>query len=579
MRRIFIASLALIAMSFTLSSCNCYTKMMKETPASSMVTTSPEILTLKGDNVVGTLNVKFPEKVFHKYGVLKVTPVLKYNGGEAVGEPKFLQGEKVQDNYTVISYKNGGAYQQALSFPFKEEMRISTLVLRVEAKCLKKGNKIKNFTEYETDIPVSCGVSSLQLLADNYAKVAIAPDAFVRNTQESESAKIMFQVNRHEVRKAQLNSEEIATLQKFITESNADPKRTVGNTYTQSYASPEGPTDFNDKLSKNRGTSTEKALAEKFKKEETPAGAFDINPMGEDWEGFKELVAQSDIQDKDLILQVLSMYNDPQVREREIRNMSAVYVVLKDKVLPELRRSKMTVTVDVEGLTDDELRAAVQSDIKSLKLEEMLFAATLFEDNATKGKIYKAAADQYNDFRAWNNLGVVRAKEGKYSEAKDLFTKASNINNSNPQVINNLGVVALAEGKKAEAANFFAASTAPEAKYNKGLVEMANGNYSAAISSLDGYNKALAQYLNGDVSSAKSSLRSMDNCWRPNYLKAVIAAQEGDVITLKASLKKAIELNPEAKTWAESEINFMQYREELSGIVNMPAPMVFEMPF
>lgn len=560
MRKFLNVSLALVAIAFLLSSCNCYTKMMKKTAPGVTVSCSPEFLTLKGDNAIGTITVNFPAKVFHKWGVLKVTPVLVYPGGESVGEPKFLQGEKVSDNYAVIPYKAGGSYTQALSFPYKADMRLSQLVLRVEAKCLKQGSKIKNFTEYNTEIPVAFGVSSLQMMADNYAKVAIAPDAFVRTTYEKESAKIMFEINKANVRPAQLNSDEIAALQKFIKDNTGDPKKTVGGVYTQAYASPDGPLDFNDKLSKDRGGKTEKALAAKFKKDQTPAETFDINSMGEDWEGFKELVSSSNIPDKELILQVLSMYKDPQVRDREIKNMSAAFTVLKEKILPELRRSKMTVNVQVDGLTDAELKAAVASDINKLKLEEMLFSATLFNDNATKAKIYKAAADKFNDFRAWNNLGVVKANEGDYAAAKADFQKAASLNNSNPQVINNLGVVALAEGKKAEAAKFFAASTAPEAKYNKGLVELANGNYSSAISSLDGYNKALAQLLNGDVAAAKSAFASI-NTWRADYVKAVIAAKEGDTKALASNLKAAIAKNPAAKELAATEVNFLPYAE------------------
>ena len=558
MKKFLHISLALVGMVFLLTSCNCYSKMMKKTAPGITVSSSPEFLTLKGDNAIGTITVNFPAKAFHKWGVLKVTPVLVYPGGEVVGQPTFLQGEKVKDNYKVIPYEAGGSYSQQLSFPYTPAMRLSELVLRVEAKCIKQGSKIKNFTDYNTEIPVTFGVSSLQMMADNYAKVAIAPDAFVRTTYVKESAKIMFQINKADVRAAQLNSSEISALQQFIKDNSGDAKKKVGDVYTQAYASPDGPLSLNDKLSADRGKTTKKAMETKFKKDGTPKDVFDVNAMGEDWEGFQELVQASDIPDKALILQVLSMYKDPQVRDKEIKNMTAAFKVLADKILPELRRSKMTVNVQVDGLTDAELKAAVGSDINKLTVEEMLFAATLFTDNATKAKCYKAAADKYNDFRAWNNLGVVKAWEGDYAAAKADFTKAASLNNSNPQVINNLGVVALSEGEKSEAAKFFAASTAPEAKYNKGLVDLAEGNYSSAINSLDGYNKALAQLLNGDVAAAKAAFGSM-NTWRAEYVKAVIAAKEGDAKALVANLKSAIAKNPAAKQLAETEVNFLPY--------------------
>lgn len=570
MKNLLKVSLAFVATAFLLSSCNCYTKMMKQTNAGVTVSCSPEIVTLKGDNAVGVVTVNIPSKAFHKYGVLKVTPVLVFQGGEAAGEPIFLQGEKVSDNYKVIPYKAGGSATINVNIPYTQSMRLSKLVLRAEAKCLKQGNKIKEYTDYPTDIFVANGVSSLQLMADNYAKVAIAPDAFKRVTEINQDAKVMFQINKADVRKNQLNSAEIEALEKFIIDNSGDAKKKVGDVYTQAYASPDGPLDFNDNLSKKRGETTHKAVGAKFKKDKLPVDTkFDVNAMGEDWEGFKELVSKSDIADKDLILQVLSMYSDPQKRDSEIKNMTAAFQVLAEKILPELRRSKMNVNVQVEGLTDAELKAAVATDVNSLKLEEMLFAATLYTDNATKAKVYKAAADKFNDFRAWNNLGAVMAWEGKYGEAKADFLKAAAINNSNPQVINNLGVVALAEGKKAEAAKFFAASTAPEAKYNKGLVELANGNYSAAAGSLDGYNKGLAQLLNGDLSAAKATLASAKG-WRADYVKAVIAAREGNAEGLVSNLKSALAGGgATAKQLASTEVNFLEFFEHTEFVAIM----------
>ncbi len=560
MKNLFKVSMTLVAAALLLPSCNCYTKMMKQTNAGLETTCSPELVTLKGDNAETIVTVTVPENTFHKWGVLKLTPVVVYDGGEVASQPVFFQGENVEDNYKVIPYGSESTVSINVSVPYNVDMRLSKLVFRAETKCLKQGNKIKEFTPYTEDIFVAWGVSSLQAMADNFAKVAIAPDAFQRVTNIKEDANIMFQINRSNVRTSELNSSEIEALEQFIISNTGDAKKTVGDVYTQAYASPDGPLNFNDKLSQQRGESTHKAVSKKFKKNNVPAGTkFDINAMGEDWEGFKELVEKSNITDKNLILQVLSMYSDPQVRDREIKNMTAAFEVLAEKVLPELRRSKMSVNVRVEGLTDDELRAAVANDINSLNVEEMLFAATLYTDNATKAKIYKAAANKYNDFRAWNNLGCVNAWEGNNRDAAANFMKAAAINNSNPQVINNLGVLALANGNKVEAAKYFAASTASEAKYNKALVELANGNYSTAAASLNGYNKALAQFLNGDLTAAKSTLKSAEG-WRADYLSAVISAREGNGSAMMSSLKAAVaEGGQEAADLARTDVNFYEF--------------------
>ncbi len=571
MKNLFKVSLTLVAAALLLPSCACYTKMMKHVEAGITVTASPELVSLKGDNAVTTVTVEVPAKTFHEWGVLKLTPVIiAEDGTEYAGTPSFYQGEEVQDNYQVISYDNASTITVPVAIPYTENMRLSQLVFKAEGKCLKAGNKIKEFTALPEDIYVAHGVSSIQAMANNYAKVAIAPDAFQRVTNIQEEAEIMFQINRATVRTSELNSDEIAALEQFIIDNSGDAKKTVGDVYTQAYASPDGPLKLNDNLSEDRGESTHKALVKKFKSDDVLANTqFDINAMGEDWEGFRELVAESDIEDKELILQVLSMYSDPKVRDQEIKNMTAAFTVLAEKILPQLRRSKMSVNVQVEGLTDAELKAAVASDINSLSVEEMLFAATLYTDNATKVKVYQAAADKYNDYRAWNNLGVAYAWEGEYAKAKTNFEKAAALNNSNAQVINNLGVVALAEGNTDEAAKFFAASNTDEAKYNKGLVDLANGNYAAAIPALDGYNKAIAQFLNGDLSAAKATL-STEKCWASDYLRAVIAARQGNDAEVISNVASAVEKGGEyVAELAATEVNFLDYltTEEFVAIV------------
>ncbi|MFI3295613.1 MAG: hypothetical protein R3Y19_06290, partial [Rikenellaceae bacterium] len=479
-------------------------------------------------------------------------------GTRVEGQPHFLQGEKVIDNYPVIYYKDGGAFMQTVEIPYTESLRLAELVFVVEAKLSKQG-KATEFTEYDKEIPVALATNSIQLLADNYAKVALITNSFQRTTEISQNANLMYSINSSTVTTAALNSSEIAALEQFIIENDGDPRRTVSDVYTQSYASPDGPLGLNEELSVKRGASTQKAINERFRQNDVPFETFDVDPMGEDWEGFKELVQASNIQDRDIILQVLSMYSDPQVRDREIKNMTVTFKVLAEKILPELRRSKMSVNVVIEGMTDQELMAAASSDLNSLNAEEMLFAATLFDDNATKAKIYQAAANQYNDYRAWNNLGVVSAWEGDYATADKMFNKASALNNSSPEIVNNLGVVALASGKKDDAAKFFAASSAPEAKYNKGLVELSNGNYNLAAQSLEGYNKALAEYLNGNVSSAKSILSGCDS-WEAYYLQAVIAANEGNGSDLISNLSSAMSLNAEVvEPLAATEVNFVEF--------------------
>ena len=538
-----------------LTGCNCFKKMRKNVDRVNVVCT-PELVTLKGNLATTTYTMEFPANYFKKTSIVKITPVLVSANGEIAGAPKYVQGENVQDNYTVIPM-TGGKITETVAFPYDQKMRQSTLELRLEAKCQKGSKKVKVYNPFAV-IVIANGVSTVQEMANDFARLALLPDNFKRVTQISQDAKIMFKINEATVRPAQLNSEDIKLLQDFIKENTGDPKKKVSNVYTKAYASPDGPLNFNDKLSSKRGETTQKAVSKKFSKDKTPAEKFDVEAMGEDWEGFKELVEASNIPDKNLILNVLSMYSNPEVRDSEIKNMTAAFNVLKEKILPELRRSKMIVDVDVEGLTDAELKEAVSSDIKKLNLEETLFAATLYTDNETKAMIYKSAADRFNDYRAWNNYGVMLANMGKTTDAKDALMKAAKMNNTTPQVVNNMGVIALSEGNVAEAKRMFSSINTPESKYNMGLVALAEGDYATAVKTLDGYNLAVAEICNGNLSKAKSILAN-ENCAYADYLKAVIAAREGNDSQVVANLTSAFAKNPSLKALAKTDVEFQKW--------------------
>ncbi|MCC8088094.1 MAG: hypothetical protein LIO79_02370 [Rikenellaceae bacterium] len=527
---------------------------MKKKVAAVQTTSTPAVLSLQGKDVNATYTVEFPAKYFKPKAILRITPVIVYDGGELAGTPVYVQGTKVKDNYTVIDKNSGGKISQSVSFPYNPQMRQSVLELRVDSKCANKGTYVPFAV-----IPVADGVSTVQELADLSGRPAYAPDNFQRNTVISQEARIMFLINKADVRPVQLNSEEIKTLEDFIVENSGDAKKSVGNIYIKAYASPDGPTDFNSKLSQDRARNTETALNRKYAKDKLPGDLdFDVEALGEDWEGFKELVEASDIPDKNLILQVLQMYNNPEQREREIKNMSSAFNVLKEKILPELRRSKLRVDVDVEGLSDAEIRAAVASNIANLNLEEMLFAATLYDDLDQKANIYKAAADKYNDYRAWNNYGAVLLQQGKVSEAGAAIQRASQLNNSSNEVINNLGLVALGSGNNAEARRYLTSINTEHSAYNTGLLHLADGNYSEAVKTLEGHNLAVAEVLNGNPSRAKSIIAS-ETCGYSDYLKAVIAAKEGDSAGVTSNLRSAVEKNPELKERAQTDIEFAKW--------------------
>ena len=547
MKRFVKVSLMLASAAVLLSSCNCYKKMAKNADDVN-ITCTPTVLSLKGNTVSADITVTYPAAYFNKKAVLKVTPVLVFEGGEITGTPKYVQGEKVKDNYTVIAKKQGGSYTQTVTFPYDSRADLCTMELRVEGKCAK--GKHSEFTPIAA-IPVAQGISTIQKLADNAAGLAIMPDNFKRVTTISQGAEIMYLINRANVRKGELTKEQVKMFEDFVKEYSNKDRATLGNVYAKGYASPDGPVKFNDELSKKRSESGQEAIAKKLS---SVNPKYDIAAYGEDWEGFKELVSASDIEDKDLILQVLAMQDNPVKRDEEIKSMTAVFEVLAKEILPQLRRTKLIADVDIEGRTDAEIKEAAAKNIDVLSEEEMLYAATLTDDNAAKLKAYEAAASKYNSVRGYNNAGVILAKEGKLAQAKAQLDKAAAMS-KDAAITNNLGVVALMNGDLATAQKYLSALNTADSKANMGLVNLAEGNYAEAAKTLSGYDLAVAEVLNGNLSKAKSILAG-ENSADADYLKAVIAMREGNSSAAMSNLKSAVAKDPSMKDQAVNDVEF-----------------------
>ncbi len=547
MKRFLKVSLMLISASVLLSSCNCYKKMVKNADEVTFSCT-PTVLSLKGNTVSADVTVTFPAGYFNKKALLKVTPVLVFEDGEITGTPKYVQGEKVKDNYTVIAKETGGSYVQNVTFPYDSRADICTMELRIEGKCTS--GKYGVFTPIIA-VEVAQGISTVQKLADNSDGLALMPDNFKRVTTISQDAEIMYLINRANVREGELTKDQIKLFEDFVKEYSDKDRATMGNIYAKGYASPDGPLDFNDKLAKERSQTGQKAISEQLKGVDAK---YDIAAYGEDWEGFKELVAASDIKDKDLILQVLAMYDNPVKRDEEIRNMSSVFDVLAEEILPQLRRTKLSADVDIEGRTDDEILAAISEDIDALSEEELLYGATLTDDPALKIEAYKTAATKFNSARGYNNLGVVLGQCGETDDAKSAIEKAATLSND-PIISNNLGVLALMNGDVDTAKSYLSALNTPEASKSMALVDLAEGDYAEAARSLDGYNLAVAEVLNGNLEKAKSVL-SGDDSAQADYLNAIIAMREGDSASAITNLESAISKDSTYKDKAANDIEF-----------------------
>jgi tetratricopeptide (TPR) repeat protein len=548
MKNIVKYGILLTACALTLSSCNCFKKMAQHQDQISIVA-NPEVLTLVGNNITTDVTVVFPEQYFNPKAIVRVTPMLVFDGGVIEGAPKYFQGEKVKDNYTVISKTSGGVYTQKFSFPWDPRARQCVLELKVEGKC-KAGADF----ELAGVVPVAEGVNTLQQDLSWADAMIVMPDDFKRVTHETASVDIMYQVNQSSVRSGELTKAQTKLFEQFIRDNQNRDRVTLGNLQAKGYASPEGPEGLNDRLSRARSESGKTAIERQLKNKNL---RYDVASYGEDWEGFKELVQNSNMKDKAMIIQVLNMYSSAAQRDTEIRNMSAVFEELKQNILPELRRTQMLATTDIQGKTDAELIAAVNSNISNLNLEETLFAATLFNEPAKKESIYRSAADRFNDARAWNNTGVAQAAQGNWTGAESSIKRATELS-SNPAMANNLALSAMALGNTDEAAKYLPTAGAGA----KALAEVTNGNYAAASNGLEGYNKAVADVLGGNLSAAKNALVG-DNSAKADYLRGVIASKEGDAAAAVANVKSAIAKDSSLRAKALADINLKSIAAQL----------------
>ena len=520
-------------------------------------TVTPQVLEAVGGKVPATINGKFPEKYFNKKAVVEVTPVLKWNGGEAKGQPATFQGEKVEGNDQTISYKMGGSYTMKTSFDYVPEMAKSELYLEFKATIGKKVVTIPA-------VKVADGVISTSELVNNTlgnANPALGEDAFQRIIKEKHDANIMFLIQQANIRSSELKTAK--EFNKEVANVNEAANKKISNIEVSAYASPDGGVSLNTTLAENREGNTTKMLSKDLKKAKIDA-PIDAKYTAQDWEGFQELVSKSNIQDKELILRVLSMYQDPAQREQEIKNISSVYKTLADEILPQLRRSRLTLNYEIIGKSDEEIAKLASSNPSELNVEELLYAATLTNDPAKQEAIYTQATKQFpNDYRAFNNLGKLAYQAGNVDKAESYFKKAASVNAS-PEVNMNLGLISLIKCDKAAAETYFGkAAGTKELGESMGNLYIAQGQYERAVNSF-GDSKtnsaALAQILAKDYNKAKNTLANVE---RPDaytdYLMAVLGARTNNSSMVTSSLKSAVAKDPSLAKKAATDLEFAKY--------------------
>ena len=551
----FLPFLVMAAILMALASCSGKLKPL----SAQYIQADPQPLEAVGGQVPVTISIAYPAKWFKKNATLTITPVLRYPGGETWGTAYTFQGEKVRANNQVVAYATGGNVTMKSSFKYKPEMKRSELYLTFDVKVGNKSSRLP-------DIKIADGVIATSALANAAtANPAVGADKFQRIIKEAYDANILFLIQQAELRSNELSKGELKDWKDRVKQANDAANQNV-SVEVSAYASPDGGLSLNESLAERREANTTRYLKGELNKRkiDVPVGA---HYTAQDWEGFKELVSKSNLQDKDLVLRVLSMYSDPEQREREIKNISTVFRSLADEILPKLRRSRLTANIEIIGKSDEEISRLAQSNPKALNVEELLYAATLTTNDVDREAIYIKASELFpNDCRTWNNIGMQRYYAGDLRKAEELFNKSNSVQQNSAANIN-LGLLALTRGERDKAQQLIGgASDVAELGEALGMLYLEQGDYAKAVSSFGAAktnNAALAQILTKDYSKASQTLNAVT---RPDattdYLKAIVSARTNDAAGVISHLKAAISKKKSLAREAANDLEFAKYAKD-----------------
>ena len=541
------------ASSLLLASCASKFKI-----SSTGVNVDPNPLTVQGDAVKTRINFAFPKKSFPKKGTLRITPVLRYAGGEKWGKAYDYQGDDVYGNEQVVFYKSGANAVLDFAVPYTPQMQKSELYLTFNGKVGKKAQKI-------SAMKVADGVNATETLATVEGILpAIAPHGFQRVVKEMYDADILFQIQQANVRGSEINKEDVEEWRYTVQNAKETPNQNV-SVEVQSYASPDGGKKLNEKLSENRERNTTAALKKEFKKQDMAGVAIDAHYTAQDWEGFRTLVEKSDLPDKDLVLRVLSMYPDPESREREIKNISVVFKQLADNILPKLRRSRLIANVEIIGKSDAEIQEFIAKAPGHLSAEELLYAAELTNSTTEKMRIYQIANQIFKkDYRAYNNIGALYYAQGKIKDAEAWFNKAATLQDNEVTKLNR-GLIALYHGDKEKAQDMISAAiNTPELGQALAYLYLKQGEYMKAETAFGetvSNNAAVAQLLNGNYAKALKTLQKITTpSATTELIRAIIAARTNDNNGVITALKSAIALDGSVAYQIADNLEFAKYK-------------------
>lgn len=526
---------------------------------------TPSPLETVGNNVPVTVNGTFPEKWFNKKATVKITPVLKYAGTkESYGSTQTYQGEKVSGNGIEIPYNRGGNFNMSFNFPYQPDMLTSELFMRFDAK-------IKNKTVKLPEVKVADGIIATSTLASaQNTAPSVAPDGFQRIIKQTQEANIHFIIQQANIRSSETNKQDMRTWQQRVQDAFNDPRQNV-DVEISAYASPDGGVSLNERLAAQREKNTTQYLESELKKRNVNV---DVNARytAQDWEGFRQLLEASDLQDKELVLRVLSMYPDPETREREIKNISSVYSDLASTILPQLRRSRITANIEIIGKSDEEIMDFWRTNPKKLSVEELLYASTLTDNDADREKIYQYVTVNFpQDYRGWNNMATAYYQRGEYNNARQALDRAALVSPNAPEVNVNKALFAMMDGNTSLAKELLGKSSgANNLDAAMGLLYLMEGDYNQAVDAFGdtkSNNAALAQILTKNYNAADFTLKAIKT---PDaltyYLMAIVGARTNNFSDVMSNLHSAITMDKAMAVRALNDLEFAKYKSNVDFI-------------
>ncbi|MGJ7025874.1 tetratricopeptide repeat protein [Petrimonas sulfuriphila] len=520
---------------------------------------TPSPLETVGNSVPVTVNGTFPEKWFNKNATVKITPVLKYAGTkESYGSAQTYQGENVSGNAIEIPYNRGGNFNMSFSFPYQTDMLTSELFMRFDAKIKNKSVKLP-------EVKVADGIVATSALASAPTTApSVADDGFQRIIKQTQDANIHFVIQQANIRSSETNTQDMRSWQQRVQDAFNDPRQNV-DIEISAYASPDGGLTLNERLAAQRERNTTQYLEGELKRRKIDT---DVNARytAQDWEGFRQLLEASDLQDKELVLRVLSMYPDPETREREIKNISFVYSDLASTILPQLRRSRITANIEIIGKSDEEIMEFWRANPKKLSVEELLYASTLTDNDADKEKIYQYVTVNFpQDYRGWNNMATAYYQRGEYNNAKQALDRAALVSPNAAEVNVNKALFAMMDGNTQSAKELLGRSSgANNLEAAMGLLYLMEGDYNQAVDAFGdtkSNNAALAQILTKNYNAADITLKAIKN---PDaltyYLMAVIGSRTNNFNDVMTNLRSAITMDKTMAARALNDLEFAKYR-------------------